>query len=352
MLKNRILFVDDEPMILEALKRMLKKHAAEWEMAFISDPLEARAAFKSTSFEVVVSDIQMPKLNGLDLVKELRAMDDDVQFIMLTGTADFENAIEAINELGVLRFYTKPCPAARLADGVQAALAERARRVDGNVHTEVRARSRQGLAEAALNRISVGVIVTDAAANVIFMNPLAAEFVTQQDGLSVDHGQTLRADRLEDTATLHALIRELTDGNPNGDMQAIALQRPSTVRPYSIRAELVDGVSDGEVAPRVMLLITDPDKLPRVLPEIIGPLFDLTSSESRLAAEIASGATLDMAAENLGLTVSTVRTYLKQIFSKTDTSRQAELVRLILMSYGAVGSSVSDPEEKKINVFS
>ena len=98
-------------------------------------------------------------------------------------------------------------------------------------------------------------------------------------------------------------------------------------------------------------MITDPDKLPRVLPEIIGPLFDLTSSESRLAAEIASGATLDMAAENLGLTVSTVRTYLKQIFSKTDTSRQAELVRLI-MSYGTVGSSVSDPEEKKINVFS
>jgi DNA-binding CsgD family transcriptional regulator len=101
-----------------------------------------------------------------------------------------------------------------------------------------------------------------------------------------------------------------------------------------------------------MLLITDPDKSPRVLPEIIGPLFDLTLSESRLAAEIASGATLDMAAENLGLTVSTVRTYLKQIFSKTDTSRQAELVRLILMSYGTVGSSVSDPEEKKINVFS
>ena len=72
----------------------------------------------------------------------------------------------------MLRFYTKPCPAARLADGVQAALAERARRVDGNVHTEVvRARSRQGLAEAALNRISVGVTVTDAVANVIFMNP-------------------------------------------------------------------------------------------------------------------------------------------------------------------------------------
>ena len=310
MLKNRILFVDDEPMILEALKRMLKKHAAEWEMVFISDPLEARTAFESTSFDVVVSDLQMPNLNGLDLVKELRAMDDDVQFIMLTGTAGVENAIEAINEVGVLRFYTKPCPAARLAEGVQAALTERARRVGGNVHTEVRSQYRRGLGEAALNRISVGVIVTDDAANVIFMNPLGAEFVSQHDGLSVDHGHTLRAARLEDTATLHALIRDLTDGNPYGDMQAIALRRPSKVRPYSIRAELVDGESDGEFEPRVMLFITDPEKLPRVLPEIIGRLFDLTPSESRLAAEIASGATLDMAAENLGLTGSTSRTCL------------------------------------------
>ena len=194
MLKNRILFVDDEPKILEALKRMLKKHAVEWEMAFISDPLEARAAFKSTSFEVVVSDIQMPKLKGLDLVKELRAMDDNVQFIMLTGTADFENAIEAINELGVLRFYTKPCPAARLADGVQAAL----RRAELTL-TCIR---KFGRDEAALNRISVGVIVTDAAANVIFM--VAAEFVDCR---------SITVKPYELMITLHALIRDLTDGN-------------------------------------------------------------------------------------------------------------------------------------------
>lgn len=349
MLKNRILFVDDEPMILEALKRMLKKHAAKWEMDFISDSLEAKAAFESTPFDVVVSDLQMPNMNGLELVKELRTMDDDVQFIMLTATAGLENAIEAINEVGVLRFYTKPCPAARLAEGVQAALAERARRVSGKVHAKVRSQSSQGLGEEALNRISVGVIVTDDASKVIFMNPSGAEFVSQNDGLSVDHGQTLRAASLEDTAKLQALIRDLTDGNPHGDRQAIALRRPSMVMPYSIRAELVDGESDGETGPRVMLFIMDPEKLPRVLPEIIGPLFDLTRSESRLAAEIASGATLDMAAENLGLTVSTVRTYLKQIFLKTGTSRQAELVRLILMSHGSIGSSDSG---KKTNDYS
>ena len=46
MLKNRILFVDDEPMILEALKRMLKKHAAEWEMAFYLGSSRSESGFQ------------------------------------------------------------------------------------------------------------------------------------------------------------------------------------------------------------------------------------------------------------------------------------------------------------------
>ena len=76
------------------------------------------------------------------------------------------------------------------------------------------------------------------------------------------------------------------------------------VRPNSVRAELVDG----ETKPRATLFITDIEKLTRLLPEIIGQLFELTPSKARLAAKIASGATLDIATENLGLTMSSVRT--------------------------------------------
>jgi DNA-binding NarL/FixJ family response regulator len=337
MPKHRILFVDDEPMILEALKRMLKKHASEWELAFVSDPLEARELFKSAPFDVVVSDLKMPNLNGLSLVKELRTYDDDVQTILLTGTADLANAIEAINEADVLRFYTKPCPAARLAEGVKAALAERARRIDSKASAEEQPIARRNIGEAALNRLPVGVIVVDAKTSVIFMNPLGAELISQQDGLSVDHGQILRAASAEDTASLHAMVREVIGQGPAGDAQAVALQRPSMLRPYSIRAELVDGTEGGGDGLLAMLFLTDPEKLPRVSPDLIGRLFGLTASEARLAAEIASGASLDVAAENLGLTISTVRTYLKQIFLKTGTSRQAELVRLVLMSHGTYG---------------
>ncbi len=95
--------------------------------------------------------------------------------------------------------------------------------------------------------------MTDAVANGIFMNTFGAALVSHQDGLLVDHGQNLRAARLADTAALHALFRYLAERNLFGDGQAIAIRRPSMVRLYSVRAELVDG----ETKPRVTLFITD-----------------------------------------------------------------------------------------------
>ena len=116
-------------------------------------------------------------------------------------------------------------------------MAERACRVEGKTDTEERSQSRHGVGEEALNRISVGVTVTDVVAKVIFMNPLGAELVLYQERSLVDHGQTLLAARFEDTAALHALLCDLAEGNFYGDGQAISIQRPSMVRLYSVRAE-------------------------------------------------------------------------------------------------------------------
>ncbi len=75
----------------------------------------------------------------------------------------------------------------------------------------------------------------------------------------VDHGHNLRASRLSDAAVLRALISDLAEGNLSGDVRAIAIQRPPMVSSYSVRAELIDGETDGQTKPRVMLFITDPE---------------------------------------------------------------------------------------------
>lgn len=335
MEKSRILFVDDEPMILEALKRMLKRYADKWDMAFMDNPVAAKNRFTNTPYDVVVSDLQMPELNGLELAKAIRDVDPNAQIIMLTGTADLANAIEAINEAGVLRFYTKPCPADRLAGGIKSALGERARRIDAQTATGRAALAQPSIGEAALNRLPVGVIVADVNSAIVYMNPPGAEIIAARDGLYVDAKQCLRADEPEDTAALRYMIQTLAEDTGVIEVQALAIERPSMLRPYSIRAESTKA-DDGDSGSLVMLFLTDPEKPPRISTDVLATIFSLTESESKLAAKIAAGATPDEAAAALDLTVSTVRTYLKQIFSKTGTSRQAELVKLILASPAAV----------------
>lgn len=327
---DRILFVDDEPLVLDALKRMLKRHANEWDMAFMSDSQAACARFLNAPFDVVVSDLQMPKMSGLELAKSVRERDPSTQVIMLTGTADLAKAIDAINEAGVFRFYTKPCPANLLAEGVKAALLERRRRVNADT---IGAAGRTGIGEAALNRLPIGVVVVDGAARLAFMNPRGADVVTARDGLMLGHEQILRAADPDDTAELHRVIKALARGEGNGEAQGLAIERPSMARPLSIRAEAM-AAEGGD--PLVILFVTDPENPPAVSPDVVARIFGLTEQESRVAAAIAQGATPEEAAADMSLTVGTVRTYLKQVFSKTGTSRQAELVNLILTSSAAV----------------
>ena len=78
------------------------------------------------------------------------------------------------------------------------------------------------------------------------------------------------------------------------------------------------------------MLVKDPNQRTEILPETATQIFGLTPAEARLAIELSSGQTLEEIAEKQEINVSTVRAHLKKIFQKTDTNRQAELVRLLL----------------------
>jgi response regulator RpfG family c-di-GMP phosphodiesterase len=66
--------------------------------------------------------MRMPGLNGLEVLKKLRKLAPDTQRIMLTGNVDQEAAVNAVNEGSIFRFYTKPCPAEALSEGIDAAI--------------------------------------------------------------------------------------------------------------------------------------------------------------------------------------------------------------------------------------
>ena len=101
------LFVDDEPLLLEGLARMLRPLRHEWEMTFVSSAREALAAVDERSFDVVVSDMRMPDMDGAALLELVRERRPEAARIMLTGQMDREGVLRTIN--CAHRFLQKPC---------------------------------------------------------------------------------------------------------------------------------------------------------------------------------------------------------------------------------------------------
>jgi len=107
MLKRKVLLVDDEERLLSSVSRNLKNYV---ELHTLSKPEEAIKYIKDDGpFAVIISDYQMPKVNGIELLQMVQKIYPDTVRIMLTGQADMNVAISAINKGSIFRFLTKPC---------------------------------------------------------------------------------------------------------------------------------------------------------------------------------------------------------------------------------------------------
>ncbi len=102
-----IVVVDDEKIVTSAFKTLLKVEGFG-NAHFFNNPEEALEFLKSNTPDLVISDFLMPEMNGLEFLSEVKKMYPEVSKILLTGYADKENAIRAINEVGLYRYIEKP----------------------------------------------------------------------------------------------------------------------------------------------------------------------------------------------------------------------------------------------------
>jgi EAL domain-containing protein (putative c-di-GMP-specific phosphodiesterase class I) len=117
--RGLILLVDDEPAIARAYSRTLG--SAGFTVVTAADGHEAATVARERSFDVIVSDIAMPEMNGLDLLRAVREHDLDVPFVIMTGGPAVESAVRAI-EYGALRYMIKPVEPAELEEVVARAV--------------------------------------------------------------------------------------------------------------------------------------------------------------------------------------------------------------------------------------
>ncbi len=116
---TKILLVDDEKNVLDGFRRNLRRY----KLTTALGPREGLEEIeKNGPFAVVVSDLQMPHMNGIEFLSKIEAVAPKTIRIMLTGQADVNVSIAAVNEGHVFRFLTKPCPPELLAATLNDAL--------------------------------------------------------------------------------------------------------------------------------------------------------------------------------------------------------------------------------------
>ncbi|MCB1021583.1 MAG: response regulator [Acidobacteria bacterium] len=102
-----IAIVDDEEMVLTSLRSFLMLET-DYEVLTFNSPKKALAELADKNLDLIVSDYLMPEMNGIELLLEIKKLHPFATRILLTGYADKENAIKAINEVGLYQYVEKP----------------------------------------------------------------------------------------------------------------------------------------------------------------------------------------------------------------------------------------------------
>jgi DNA-binding NtrC family response regulator len=121
---TRILFVDDEPRILEALRDLLRKQRRRWDMVFVGSGEQALAELAASPFHVIVSDMRMRGMDGVALLQAVQAAYPHIARIVLSGHAE-RDAVERVRPFAD-DYLSKPCDEHTLRTTLERACARHA----------------------------------------------------------------------------------------------------------------------------------------------------------------------------------------------------------------------------------
>ena len=200
-------------------------------------------------------------------------------------------------------------------------------------------RRHQALADA-IDRFPTGVSLLDARGHLLLANRGARQIFAQDDGIAID-GTSVRANVTSDDAALRRAIAGAVEAAVAGrliESAVLSVTRRSDRRPYVVLVGPLRPHSGEPTATDAVVVLYVADLEQGVLRrrEVLRELYGLTEAETQLVELLCQGSSLDEAAGARGVTLNTARSQLKQVFAKTHTSRQSELVRLVISGVASI----------------
>lgn len=170
---SRILIVDDEASILKSLQRLLRHAPCSYgnqrfplEVVTTTSAHEALTFAHQDDFDLFISDYRMPEMDGVEFLKAAKAIQPDAARLILSGYADLNALLRAVNEVGIERFIAKPWNDYELLSAIGQALAHRNllrenRQLADLVRLEMGDKSAEELEAERLERIEPGITHVD-----------------------------------------------------------------------------------------------------------------------------------------------------------------------------------------------
>ncbi len=103
---SKLLFVDDDTLMLKSLKRSLR--SMDFECFFATNGFEAINIIRENSIDVILTDMKMPEMNGLELLKKIDQIDSGIVKIVISGSIHMQELIETVNQINIFKYISKP----------------------------------------------------------------------------------------------------------------------------------------------------------------------------------------------------------------------------------------------------
>lgn len=323
-----ILVCEDEPHLRADLREVLIEGG--YRVLAVEDGIDALEILETERPDLILCDINMPRMDGQSLLKRIRSDRQDmagVPFLFLTAFGEADEVIHG-KLSGADDYLVKPIDYAFLRATITAQLRQ-AGRMRAKFEVELNT-TRSLLSDwlsagmTALNHFPFGLVLLEGDRTIQRVNKMGYKFLGGDPALlAVGQRFSWRMD--------FPPLSDLLDRALKGDLpeaEAVNVPAGSSHDELIVAASSLTKLQAGSA--RALVFVVDPHDRKTPKPELISKAFNLTPTEARIASALASGDSTQDIADELGISPTTVSFHLKNIFLKTGTNRQSDLVALIL----------------------